>query len=100
MGGCSCGYGRVFCGLQQFSRSETGKGSGGGPGTGGFGGGADEPNLATVKVPYPRLDLLTEMFNPQRKVPADVQYLDVAGIAKGDGGISWTLGQRRGPSIS
>ena len=23
------------------------------------------------------------MFNPQRKVPADVQYLDVAGIAKG-----------------
>ncbi len=50
--------------------------------TGGFGGG-DEPNLATVKVPDPRLDTLTEMFNPQRKVPADVQYLDVAGIAKG-----------------
>lgn len=51
--------------------------------TGGFGAGADEPNLATVKVPDPRLDLLTSMFNPQRKVPADVQYLDVAGIAKG-----------------
>ncbi|MEA2512673.1 MAG: ribosome-binding ATPase [Thermomicrobiales bacterium] len=51
--------------------------------TGGFGGGADEPNLATVKVPDPRLERLTEMFNPQRKVPADVQYLDVAGIAKG-----------------
>lgn len=51
--------------------------------TGGFGGGGDEPNLATVKVPDPRLDTLTEMFNPQRKVPADVQYLDVAGIAKG-----------------
>jgi ribosome-binding ATPase len=50
--------------------------------TGGFGG-SDEPNLATVKVPDPRLDLLTEMFNPKRKVPADVQYLDVAGIAKG-----------------
>jgi GTP-binding protein YchF len=44
---------------------------------------ADEPNLATVKVPDPRLDLLTEMFKPQRKVQADVQYLDVAGIAKG-----------------
>jgi GTP-binding protein YchF len=51
--------------------------------TGGFGGSADEPNLATVKVPDPRLDTLTEMFNPQRKVPADVQYFDVAGIAKG-----------------
>ncbi len=50
--------------------------------TGGFGGG-DEPNLATVKVPDPRLDALTALFNPQRKVPADVQYLDVAGIAKG-----------------
>ncbi len=51
--------------------------------TGTFGAAADEPNLATVKVPDPRLDLLTEMFNPQRKVQADVQYLDVAGIAKG-----------------
>jgi len=50
--------------------------------TGGFGA-ADEPNLATVKVPDPRLDRLTEMFKPQRKVPADVQYLDVAGVAKG-----------------
>ena len=34
-------------------------------------------------MPDPRLDILTEMFNPQRKVQADVQYLDVAGIAKG-----------------
>jgi hypothetical protein len=51
--------------------------------TGGFGAAADEPNLATVKVPDPRLDRLTELFRPQRKVPADVQYLDVAGIAKG-----------------
>ena len=51
--------------------------------TGGFSSAADEPNLATVKVPDPRLDLLTEMFKPERKVQADVQYLDVAGIAKG-----------------
>lgn len=50
--------------------------------TGAFGG-ADEPNLATVKVPDERLDRLTEMFQPQRKVSADVQYLDVRGIAKG-----------------
>jgi len=51
--------------------------------TGTFGSAADEPNLATVKVPDQRLDILTGMFNPQRKVQADVQYLDVAGIAKG-----------------
>lgn len=50
--------------------------------TGSFGG-DDEPNLATVKVPDERLDRLTEMFDPQRKVPADVQYLDVRGIDKG-----------------
>ncbi len=50
--------------------------------TGAFGG-DDEPNLATVKVPDDRLDRLTEMFKPQRRVPADVQYLDVRGIDKG-----------------
>ena len=51
--------------------------------TGTIGAAEGEPNLATVKVPDPRLELLTEMFQPQRKVPADVQYLDVAGMAKG-----------------
>ncbi|MGB3304972.1 MAG: redox-regulated ATPase YchF [Thermomicrobiales bacterium] len=51
--------------------------------TGTYGASGDEPNLATVKVPDPRLDALTELFQPDRKVPADVQYLDVAGIAKG-----------------
>lgn len=50
--------------------------------TGSFGA-TGEPNLATVKVPDARLDVLTEMFQPQRRVPADVQYLDVAGIDKG-----------------
>jgi GTP-binding protein YchF len=51
--------------------------------TGGFSSGEGEPNLATVKVPDPRLDALTPLFNPKRVVPADVQYLDVAGVAKG-----------------
>jgi GTP-binding protein YchF len=51
--------------------------------TGGFSSAEGEPNLATVKVPDPRLDVLTPMFNPKRTVPADVQYLDVAGVAKG-----------------
>ena len=51
--------------------------------TGTYAGDTAEPNLATVKVPDARLDVLTEMFRPQRRVPADVQYLDVAGVAKG-----------------
>ena len=51
--------------------------------TGTYSASPDEPNVATVKVPDARLDFLTEMFQPQRRVPADVQYLDVAGLAKG-----------------
>jgi GTP-binding protein YchF len=61
--------------------------------TGTFGANIDEPNLATVKVPDDRLDRLTDMFQPQRRIPADVQYLDVAGIAKGiaEKGMSGSL---------
>lgn len=61
--------------------------------TGTFGASTDEANLASVKVPDPRLDKLTEMFKPQRKVPAVVQYLDVAGMAKGvaEKGMSGSL---------
>lgn len=51
--------------------------------TGGFSTAQEEPNLATVKVPDTRLDVLTELFNPKRTVPADIRYLDVAGVAKG-----------------
>lgn len=51
--------------------------------TGSYSTAEGEPNLATVKVPDPRLDALTPLFNPRRVVPADVQYLDVAGVAKG-----------------
>ncbi len=51
--------------------------------TGQFSTGEEEPNLATVKVPDERLDVLTKMFSPRRTVPADVQYYDVAGVAKG-----------------
>lgn len=61
--------------------------------TGSYAGDAAEPNLANVKVPDARLDTLTEMFKPQRRVPADVQYLDVAGVAKGiaEKGMSGSL---------
>jgi GTP-binding protein YchF len=35
------------------------------------------PPLSSVKVPDPRLDRLAAMFNPKRKVPADVSFADV-----------------------
>ena len=44
-----------------------------------------EPNRAVVKVPDPRVDVLTEMFKPKSVKYAEVQYVDVAGMAKGAG---------------
>jgi GTP-binding protein YchF len=42
-----------------------------------------------IKVPDYRLERLTEMFNPRKKVPATIEYLKVAGLEKdarkGDG---------------
>jgi GTP-binding protein YchF len=53
----------------------------------------DQPNLATVKVPDTRLEVLAGIFKPKKIVPADVQYVDVAGLAKGMGekGLSGQL---------
>ncbi|MDO9026335.1 MAG: redox-regulated ATPase YchF [bacterium] len=40
-------------------------------------------HLGVVKVPDPRLDKLTAMFNPKKKVPATITYVDIGGMAKG-----------------
>jgi len=52
----------------------------------GFGGG-QEPNLGVVKVPDPRLGVLTEMFHPKKTTPAEIRYVDfpAAGAAFGHG---------------
>jgi ribosome-binding ATPase len=42
-----------------------------------------EPNVGMVEVPDPRLGLLTEKVQPQRTVPAAVQFVDIAGLVKG-----------------
>src|SRR5919197_4390643 len=44
-----------------------------------------EPNLAVVKVPDERLDRLSELFKPRKHTPAEVRFVDVAGVAKGMG---------------
>src|SRR4051794_4822024 len=52
---------------------------------GGYSAPSAEPNLAVVKVPDPRLDALAPLFEPKKFTPAEVQYVDVAGITKGAG---------------
>ncbi len=44
-----------------------------------------EPNLAAVKVPDERLDRLSALFQPRKHTPAEVRFVDVAGVAKGMG---------------
>jgi ribosome-binding ATPase len=41
-----------------------------------------EPNLAVVKVPDERLDKLSELFQPRKHTPAEVRFIDIAGVAK------------------
>jgi GTP-binding protein YchF len=43
----------------------------------------DQPNVAVVKVPDPRLAVLAEMYHPRKTTPADVQFTDVAGMSAG-----------------
>src|SRR5215218_4511815 len=44
-----------------------------------------EPNLAVVKVPDGRLDRLSALFEPKKHTPAEVRFIDIAGVAKGMG---------------
>ncbi|MBP8252268.1 MAG: redox-regulated ATPase YchF [Herpetosiphon sp.] len=51
--------------------------------TAAYSSGQIEPNIAMVKVPDERLDALAKMFKPKKITPADVQYIDVAGMTTG-----------------
>jgi len=42
-----------------------------------------EPNVGIVAVPDSRLDRLAEMYNPVKKTPAVVEFVDIAGLVKG-----------------
>ncbi|MDR2070099.1 MAG: redox-regulated ATPase YchF [Treponema sp.] len=41
------------------------------------------PNVGVVNVPDSRLTKLTEIFKPQRTIPAAVEFVDIAGLVKG-----------------
>ena len=42
-----------------------------------------EPNVGVVEVPDPRMKALAEIVNPQRTVPAAVEFVDIAGLVAG-----------------
>jgi ribosome-binding ATPase len=42
-----------------------------------------DPNVGRVNVPDPRLDRLAAIVQPQRTVPAAVEFVDIAGLVKG-----------------
>ena len=41
------------------------------------------PNTGIVNVPDERLDFLADLFKPQRKIPATVEFFDIAGLVRG-----------------
>ena len=42
-----------------------------------------EPNSGVVAVPDERLDKLAAMYNPKKKTPAVIEFVDIAGLVKG-----------------
>jgi GTP-binding protein YchF len=62
--------------------------------TAAFSSGKLEVHTAMVDVPDPRVDILSKMFNPRKTIRAQVQYNDIAGLARGigeKGGIDGNL---------
>ena len=42
-----------------------------------------EPNTGVVAVPDKRLDVLAEMYHPEKYTPATIEFVDIAGLVKG-----------------
>ena len=41
------------------------------------------PNTGVVNVPDDRLDFLTNLFNPRKRIPATFEFYDIAGLVRG-----------------
>ena len=50
-----------------------------------YAGGKTEPNRALVSVPDKRFDKLVEIFKPRSEKPADVEFVDLAGLSRDAG---------------
>lgn len=42
-----------------------------------------EPNVGMVAVPDKRLDVLAEMYDPEKYTPAVIEFVDIAGLVRG-----------------
>ena len=59
-------------------------------------GGRPEPRVGIARVPDPRIEKLAEMYKPKKKTPATVEYVDMPGVAKGEGAALVDLPALRG----
>jgi GTP-binding protein YchF len=59
-------------------------------------GGRPEARLGIARVPDPRVERLGEIFQPKKRTLATVEYVDVPGVAKGEGGALVDLPALRG----
>ena len=42
-----------------------------------------DPNVGIVEIPDSRLNKLAEIYNPKKITPANVQFIDIAGLVSG-----------------
>ena len=42
-----------------------------------------EPNVGVVAVPDSRLDVLAEMYHPEKYTPTAIEFVDIAGLVRG-----------------
>ena len=54
-------------------------------------GGKSDANVGVSRVPDERLDRLTALFNPRKRVPATVEFADIAGTGGAKGGAQALL---------
>src|SRR5688500_796692 len=54
-------------------------------------GGRADANVGVSRVPDERLDQLTALFNPRKRVPATVEFADIAGVAGAKAGAQALL---------
>ena len=50
-----------------------------------YAGGKTDPNKAVVPVPDKRFDALVEIHAPRKETPAQVEFVDLAGLSRGAG---------------
>src|SRR5262245_31050278 len=59
-------------------------------------GGRPEPRVGIARVPDDRVEKLATLFDPKKKTFATVEYVDVPGVAKGEGAALVDLPALRG----